>query len=103
MVKSHKAFLLSVLRLFKEQIGRFLSLLLIATIGVGFISGLGPIKAKLEDSVSDSFKEKKVPDLVGISSNSVGFTTAELEDINDSSYVRESQSYFFLEKEKSDG
>jgi putative ABC transport system permease protein len=103
MVKSHKAFFLSVLRLFKEQFGRFLSLLLIATIGVGFISGLGPIKAKLEDSVSDSFKEKKVPDLVGISSNDAGFTTAELDGISDSSYVEESQSYFFLEKEKSDG
>jgi putative ABC transport system permease protein len=103
MVKSHKAFILSVLRLFKEQFGRFLSLLLIATIGVGFISGLGPIKAKLEDSVSDSFKAKKVPDLVGISSSNAGFTTEELDSINDSSYVEESQSYFFLEKEKDDG
>lgn len=98
MVKSHKAFIHSVVRLFKEQFGRFLALALISTIGVGFISGLGPIEDKLKDSVSASFREEKVPDLVALSSADAGFSSANLDDVAASDLVSESQSYFFLEK-----
>jgi putative ABC transport system permease protein len=96
MVK--KAFLHSVFSLYKEQLGRFIALIGVSLVGIGFMSGLGQTKDKLEVSMSNYYRSNNLSDLTIISSQETGFSSSELDTIKNEDKVSSSETYFFYEK-----
>lgn len=60
---------------------------LIILIGVCFVTGLGGITPKVENSLNEALKEANAPDIILKSKNQTGFSEAEVEKINQISNI----------------
>lgn len=59
-----KIYFKTLFRTFKKHVARFLSLVFIVLISVGFISGIGSATDKIEYSMSDYYKSRTVSDFI---------------------------------------
>ncbi len=90
-------------RLFKNQISRFLSLIVIVIVSIGFMAGVGEVESKIDVAVDDYYKSQTISDLYLKSSNPTGFANDDIEWIINEfgeENVLKSFSYEFLEEEK---
>ena len=78
-----KAFTKSTARLFKKHIARFITIIAIVIVSVGFMSGLGEVENKIVTSVNGVYADSLVSDLYLKSKHPTGFTESELSAIND--------------------
>ena len=72
----------SVARMFKKHLARFLSLLFIVLVAVGFISGFGMAADQMKVSLCNYYKAQNVSDLILKSRSADGFSDKEIETIS---------------------
>lgn len=73
-----KTYLKSTLRMFRKHIARFLSLLFIVLVSVGFISGFGMAATQIDDSLNDYYIDQNVSDFIVKSRSQSGFSEEEI-------------------------
>lgn len=78
-----KTYLKILGRMFKKHISRFLSIILIILVSVGFTSGLGASASLLDNSMTDLYKSANVGDLVIKTSASNGFSEDEIAAVKE--------------------
>lgn len=76
-----KTYLKTLTRMFKKHITRFISIIFIVIVAVGFISGIGTSADKIKFSLTDYYKARNVSDLTVRSTSMYGFSDAQIEDI----------------------
>lgn len=76
-----KTYLKTLGKTFKKHIVRFLSLVFIVLISVGFISGIGSTRDKINDSLSDYYKARSVSDFIIKSTSENGFSDEDIETV----------------------
>ena len=68
--------------MFKKHITRFISIIFIVIVAVGFISGIGTSTDKIKYSMTDYYKARNVSDLVLRSTSLTGFSESQLSGID---------------------
>ena len=68
--------------MFKKHITRFISIIFIVIVAVGFISGIGTSTDKIKYSMTDYYKAQNVSDLVLRSTSDKGFSQSQLSGID---------------------
>ena len=77
-----KTYLKTLTRMFKKHITRFISIIFIVIVAVGFISGIGTSTDKIKYSMTDYYKAQNVSDLVLRSTALTGFSESQLSGID---------------------
>ena len=73
----------ATLRLFKKHIARFITMLAIVVVSIGFSAGIGELENKIRKGADNVYREHNVADLYLKSKHEFGFTQEELEIIYD--------------------
>ena len=73
-----KTYLKTLIRVFKKHYARFLSIIFMVLISIGFISGIGGSVNKLDESLTEYYKAQNVSDFILKSKSSGGFTDDEI-------------------------
>ena len=68
-------------RLFKSQITRFLTLVLMLFISVSFMTGIGESQSKIQSSLTQYYQTQNIPDFILKSHNANGFTEDEINTL----------------------
>lgn len=96
MVKIRRAYYKTCLKLFRKEWVRFLLLVGVNLVGVGVMSGLGPICDTLKQSFSEKMASANAPDLIGMCSSEEGYTDELMEQIRSVDGVEEANAYITL-------
>ncbi len=91
------------LKLFKNQLSRFFCLIIIVIVSLGFMAGVGELEPKISVGINNIYHNQNVSDFNLKSSSAYGFSTTDLEWINEKfgvDNVLESFSYEFKEQDK---
>ncbi len=67
--------------MFKKHLTRFISIIFIVIVAVGFISGIGTSADKINYSLTDYYKAQNVSDLIIRSTSQTGFNAAQTDGI----------------------
>lgn len=73
----------STLRLFKKHLARFITIIAIVVVSIGFMSGISEVENKLNISLCDYYDSQNIHDLYLKSKNNYGFSANEIEYIED--------------------
>lgn len=76
-----RTYLKTVARMFKKHFTRFLSVVLMVLIAVGFISGIGATKDKIDYSLTDYYKAQTVSDFIIKSTSDEGFSDDDIQTV----------------------
>lgn len=98
-----KAFTRCNLRLFKRQISRFLTLVLIIVVSVGFMSGVGEIDLKIDTAINEYYVEQNVADLYIKSTKMMGFSASDIAWVEENFGVQNVKRGFSYEYKEDDG
>lgn len=77
-----KAHTKTIFRLFQRHIARFITVLAIVIVSIGFSAGIGELENKIENAMDGVYREQNLADLYIKSKHDYGFTPAELESIS---------------------
>ena len=78
-----KTYLKTLLRVFKKQFTRLLSIIFMVVISVGFVAGIGSAVDKINYSMTDYYRAQNVSDFVIKSKSASGFTEAQIAALKD--------------------
>lgn len=78
-----KTLLLTINRMFKKHIARFISIIFIVFVSVGFTSGVGASVDRIGSSITNYYQENNVSDVILKSSAENGFTEEEIKSLQD--------------------
>ncbi len=78
-----KTYLKTLIRTFKKHITRFLSIIFMVLVSVGFISGIGSSTDKINFSLSDHYALKNVSDFIIKCTNEEGFSDGQIAKVKD--------------------
>ena len=98
-----KASFISALRLFKKHIARFITIIAIVVVSVGFMSGVGEVEPKIESTINNYYKSQNISDLYLKSKKQAGFSVDELAEIENTfgeNNIMKLFTYEFKEKGK---
>lgn len=73
-----KTYLKTLVRVFKKQFTRLLSVIFMVVISVGFVAGVGSAVDKINYSLTDYYRAQNVSDFIIKSANEQGFTEGEI-------------------------
>ncbi|MDE6597613.1 MAG: ABC transporter permease [Clostridia bacterium] len=76
-----RTYLKTLARMFKKHLMRFLSLVFMVLISIGFISGIGSSQDKINSSLTDYYKKQNVSDFIVRSTEESGFTRQSVENL----------------------
>ena len=76
-----KTYLKTLIRVFKKHYARFLSVIFMVLISVGFISGIGGAVNKIDAYMTDYYKARNVSDFILKSTSSGGFSEADIDKV----------------------
>ena len=76
-----KAYFKNVLRSMRGNVGKLISLTLIATVGVAFVAGLGTLSPTIEASYSEAYRQGHVPDIIVKATDLAGLSDDDIEAI----------------------
>lgn len=76
-----KTYLKTLLRMFKKHVTRFISIILMVLVSVGFVSGIGSTTEMISRSMNDYYINQNVSDLIIKSTDENGFTDNNIKDI----------------------
>ncbi len=91
-----KAFLTSVLKLYKKEWARLLLLIGVNLVGVGVMSGLGPAGDVLQNSYSGKMRDANTPDIIALNSGSSALDEELIEEIENLDGVTACETYFTM-------
>lgn len=83
-----KTYFKTIFKTITNNKSRFLSMMLIIMLGICFVTGVGGITPKLEDSISEEFIDKNVSDLIIKTSNQEGFSSDEINLISSFDFIK---------------
>lgn len=78
-----KTYLKTLLRVFKKQFTRLLSIIFMVVISVGFVSGIGSAVDKINYSLTDYYRAQNVSDFIIKSKSAAGFTEEQVSALKD--------------------
>ncbi|MCD8286644.1 MAG: hypothetical protein LUD50_05410 [Clostridia bacterium] len=78
-----KTYFKTLARMFKQHAARFISVILIVLIAVGFISGLGSAGTKMTTSMTSYYQAQNVSDFIAKSTSDSGFTEDQIRAAED--------------------
>lgn len=78
-----KTYLKTSIRMFKKHMTKMFSISFIILISIGLISGVAAVPSRVNDSITEYYKDKNVSDLLIKSTRTMGFTLDEVNDIKD--------------------
>lgn len=78
-----KTYLKTLLRVFKKQFTRLLSIIFMVVISVGFVAGIGSAVDKINYSMTDYYRAQNVSDFVIKSKSASGFSDAQIAALKD--------------------
>ncbi len=78
-----KTFRKSAFRMFRKNLSRFLSIVLIVLISIGLTSGIGSVTGKIKSSVTDFARDRNVADITVKSKSDNGFTADQIQALRD--------------------
>ncbi|MCD8307247.1 MAG: ABC transporter permease [Clostridia bacterium] len=78
-----KTYMKTLARMFKKHAARFVSVILIVLVAVGFISGLGSAGTKMTTSMTSYYKSQNVSDVIAKSTADSGFTEDQVQAVKD--------------------
>ena len=81
------AFKKDILRVIKSNSIRFITLVLIITIGICFVTGVGGISDKVKNSIYDYYKESNVADIIIKSKNISGINSNDINQLSNYSNI----------------
>ena len=90
MVRS--AYLKTVFRTIRDNLGRFIAVTLIILLGIAFVSGLGTLSYKMERSLADAYDEAASPDIMIKSTSLFGISSSVTEQVEAYAGVKAVQS-----------
>ncbi len=76
-----KTYLKTLSRMFTKHVTRFMSIILMVVVAVGFISGIGTAADKVRYSLTDHYKTRNVSDFIIKSTAQSGFTADEISAV----------------------
>ena len=76
-----KTYLKTSIRMFKKHMTKMFSISFIILISIGLISGVAAAPSRVNDSITEYYKDKNVADLLIKSTRTTGFTLDEINDI----------------------
>ena len=68
----------TTLRLFKSQITRFLTLVLMLFISISFMTGIGESQSKIQNSLTQYYQTQNIPDFILKNHNAIGFSQSDV-------------------------
>ena len=90
MVRS--AYLKTVFRTIRDNLGRFIAVTLIILLGIAFVSGLGTLSYKMERALADAYDEAASPDIMIKSTSLFGISSSVTEQVEAYAGVKAVQS-----------
>lgn len=78
-----KTYLKMMLRMFQKHLARFFSLLAMVLISIGFLSGIGSTKDKIDASLQEYYENQNVSDWMIRSESENGFSPQMIEELQD--------------------
>lgn len=78
-----KTYLKTLLRVFKKQFTRLLSIISMVIISVGFVAGIGSAVDKINYSLTDYYRAQNVSDFILKSKQNQGFSEQNIKDLKD--------------------
>lgn len=78
-----KTYFKTLARTFRKHLMRFLSLIFMVLISVGFISGIGSAQDKINSSLTDYYKRQNVSDFIARSTSESGFTQEDADNLKE--------------------
>jgi putative ABC transport system permease protein len=94
-----KIFYKELLKMVKNNMARFIAMLLIIAIGICFVTGLGGISPKVLNSLDEYYVETNTPDIIIKSKSKTGFTNEEIDKIKSYSFVSSYQELSMVDIE----
>lgn len=76
-----KSYLKTLVRIFKKQFTRLLSIIFMVVISVGFVAGIGSVVDKINYSLTDYYIAQNVSDFIVKSKKEGGFSESEISNI----------------------
>ena len=70
-------------RLFKNHLSRFITITCIVVVSIGFMSGIGEVKNKVDYSTNYYYHEHNLFDLNIKTKKEIGFTTQDIDKLKD--------------------
>ena len=77
-----KTFIKTIFKCISNNKSRFISMSLIILVGICFVTGLGGITPKVENSLNEVLTTANAPDIILKTRNQLGFTQGEIENLN---------------------
>ncbi len=78
-----KTYLKTLVRIFRKHITRFISIILIVLVSVGFIAGFGSASDRINISLCDYYASQNVSDFIAKSTSDSGFSDEDVEAIKE--------------------
>lgn len=76
-----KTYLKTLLKMFRRHIARFISLVAMVVISIGFVSGIGSAADKIDYSLDNYYRNQNVSDFIIKSKSATGFTDEEINNL----------------------
>lgn len=76
-----RTYLKTVRRMFRKHLTRLISIIFMVLIAVGFISGIGASKTKIDYSMTDYYKAQTVSDFIIKSKSAGGFSDGDIQTV----------------------
>ena len=77
-----KTFIKTIFKCISNNKSRFISMSLIILVGICFVTGLGGITPKVENSLNEALTNANAPDIILKTRNPLGFTQSEIDNLN---------------------
>lgn len=92
-----KSFIKTVLRSFKSNFAKLISITFIILLGVAFIAGLGTLSPTIEQSFNESLIKQNVSDLVVKSTSPKGFSKTQIQAFKDHELISDIQAFTMID------
>lgn len=86
-----KTYAKSILRSIKNNIAKFVSIVVIMLLGIAFVSGLGTLSSTVEHSISNSLNDSNFSDIIIKCKSPTGFTDNQIAKVKALEYVEQAE------------
>ncbi len=97
-----KAYLKTLLRLFKSNRSRFITTIIIVLIGVTFFTAIGTVSPRLRDSGNRYYVDNNISDIIVKNKTLYGFLQEEIKEINNIEYIKDVISFTTFDQKVED-
>ena len=97
------AYLKTVFRTVKNNMGRFIAITLIVALGISFVTGLGTLSYKMEASLDTVYERTGVADIIIKTESQRGFGAEDIETVKNSASVEAAESLTVIDGTEIDG